>query len=152
MTDVIIDANILIHNDDQLSPYHEECVEIIEAGLSGRLELYIPDRALLRYYRILTSTTFRRRLNRARIIDNLEFYKNHPSINILYSTTNTYDYIFEIVSQRDVIGSQVDDTYILAMAMENSITNLVTYNTKDFYSSFGVRIITPKLLLANYKK
>jgi putative PIN family toxin of toxin-antitoxin system len=135
--DIILDTNVLHTGLYSSRGASYQILKLIE---KGKIKIFISTALLFEYEDILKRN--RRILKLVdsdieKILDNLSELSNHQKIYFLW---------------RPYLSDPKDD-HILELAVASETKTIVTYNIKDFkgINKFGVRAITPKILLEEIK-
>lgn len=137
---ILIDTNILIYADNKDSNWSNVCNAIIENSLKNKeIQLFIPQKVLLEYYRVSTSKV--KNLRVETVIENILFYIEN--FEILYDNAKTTEIMFEIALETNAKSGKIFDLNILALALQNKIDILYTVNIKNFPNVKGLKILLP---------
>jgi predicted nucleic acid-binding protein len=138
---ILLDTNILIYADNTDSNFSEICNAIIENNLPNRsVEIVIPQKVLIEYYRVSTSKAIN--LSPQKVIDNIQYYIEN--FEILYDNYDITQTLFELAMETNAKSGKIFDLNILALAIDNNIDHLITYNIKDFPKAQKLKVMTPE--------
>ncbi len=135
--DIILDTNVLYAGLYSSSGASYKALRLIE---EEKIKIGLSTALLFEYEDVLKRNEFILNLSVIeieQILDNLCKLSNHYKIYFLW---------------RPYLSDPKDD-HILELAVASGTKTIVTYNIKDFNGSnkFGVRVITPKMLLEELK-
>jgi len=143
MTKVLLDTNILIYSINKKSKFHTNTKYFLESLIDNGNEIYIPDKSLYEFYRVLSSKIFVKRLGvdgakqiwRAFAFN--EFFKIIYSEQTVLKTTNKLLDKFP--------NNCIFDLQIMACGLVNKVDTIYTKNLKNFPENNKIKIVNPTI-------
>ncbi|MFC2131177.1 type II toxin-antitoxin system VapC family toxin [Bacteroidota bacterium] len=137
----LIDTNLIVYALNKDSEFHKECLAIMSAALNGKLKAAIAEKSLYEFYAI---TTDKRRVEKpvsvkkaTEIIELLIGSK----IDILYSSPASISKTIELIRKYKVRKQDIFDYVLIGIMLASSITQIYTYNKKDFSRIKEIRVL-----------
>jgi len=126
---IILDTNVLLAATDTSRTSHVEAIKLLN---SNKYRLAIAPQMIREY---LVAATRPVPLNGLGLkvsdaIANLDEMRKH--IDLLAENQSTTSELVELLSQTDTSGKQVHDANVIAVALANNATKVVTDNISDF--------------------
>ncbi|MHB8587002.1 MAG: type II toxin-antitoxin system VapC family toxin [Thermoplasmatota archaeon] len=128
----LVDLNALAIYLTENHPGNPYISAAIDAGLDGQYRLFVPDYSPLRARWILTKAW---KVPKQNADEAIQDFLGHPRVGYLGASRTALLRAFELAKS---LGHDVYDTFYLAMALDHSITGLLTTDT-DF------RALAPKV-------
>ena len=73
----------------------------------------------------------------------VQSYIRSKQIRKIYSGAGVLDQVRRLFNQHPVSGVHIFDLFLVATMLENGVTRIYTYNTKDFDIFSEIEILTP---------
>lgn len=139
----LFDSNILIWAQDSESPHHQKAREIVELGLSKKINACLAHQNLLEFLSIVTNPKrLSKKLTLAKALKIIGSYSRY--FEVISPKSNTLN--LALVSIRDfkIRKARVFDAYLVATMLSNNVATLYTANEKDF-TKFAdkIKIVNP---------
>jgi predicted nucleic acid-binding protein len=143
---ILADTNILVYSIDTESVYHESSRKLVEAAREGKIKGAIFPQNLVEFYAVITSP--RRVQNPLDPKTAWEQVKTFRSIfEVMEPGEDTLDYLEKIILTHSIKGANIFDSLLVAMMQSRGISNICTYNTKDFEKYKDIKVKTPEEIL-----
>ncbi len=136
---ILVDTNILVYSTDSSSAHHAESVAYMKSNYTG---LVLCNQNVNEYIRVVTHAKFIQPLKTEEALKNIEAIKK-SFYSFVLPTDRTHKVFVELLKKYKVVANQVFDTYLVAIALSNSINSIVTFNGNDFDKFKEINIITP---------
>lgn len=137
MRRVFIDTNILIFATSSTSPFNVDARNMLKQFLLNGDELVINTQVLREYMCNMTEYQFD---TRDAIERNVERFQQ---MTVVSDGMNIFQRWLQLVQQFRVSGKAVYDCNIVATMIENGVTEILTYNVKDFARYHSLVTVLP---------
>ena len=139
---ILVDANILLYAEDQLSPHHEKACAWWDAQLSGPLPVCLCWTVLGAFIRIGTNPrVFERPLTRDQAIARGQSWMDQPCTRIVHPTERHWSVFQKMLIKGQAVANLVTDAHLAALAVEHGCELVST--DSDFSRFPGVRWRNP---------
>lgn len=136
----LLDTNILIYSLDKTSPFYQQAKEIIRLTFEQRIQGFVAQQNLIELVNVLIG--FYGISSKNALLDAKMFAYNSNLI-LIYPLATTFITFADFLDQTKKLKGDIFDIYLAATAWDNNITNILTVNTKDFYSLPKIAAINP---------
>ena len=142
MNSWLIDTNVLIYSYDQTQKLHPLSYALIENAIAGSVQVTLTQQNLLEFLAVVTNP---KRVEHPLTIDEafqkLAVYVS--SFPLICPTPKTF-FTFADLTSRYPAKGRIFDLYLAATALDNGITQICTWNVKDFDTITELSVNTPK--------
>lgn len=139
---ILVDANILLYAEDELSPQHRAAREWWDATLSGSSPVCLSWPVLDAFIRISTnSRIFRRPLSLNQAIARVQSWFDQPCVRLVSPTERHWVVFQQLLVSGQAIANLVPDAHLAALAIEYGCELASTDN--DFARFRGIRWKNP---------
>lgn len=117
---ILVDANILLHAEDGLSPLHEKARDWWDEKLSGTEAVCLCWTVISAFIRIGTNArVFRRPLSMDEACSRVESWLEQPCTQIVHATERHWEVFREMLGRGQAVGNLVTDAHLAALAVEH---------------------------------
>ena len=143
METIQLDTNIILRSSEPSHPTHEQAVKVVKSYLDRGGDLCLIPQNLIEFWNVATRPINRNGFGWTSAkthmaITNLEF---------MFTILSDSRWIFEewkkLVFEYSVMGKQVHDARIVAAMNVHGITNILSFNGKDFKRYPQITVIDP---------
>lgn len=136
---IVVDTNILTYAFDAASPQKEDCLNFLE---NNSQSIVLTHQVLNEYLRVVTHSKIQKSISIQKAAENVNVFLDR--FQVIYPNAATFNKSFEYLLKYKISGNAVFDVYLVATAVTNGITQLATYNVKDFqkFKDEGLDILT----------
>jgi toxin-antitoxin system PIN domain toxin len=139
---ILVDANILLYAEDQLSPSHEQARAWWDAQLSGASPVCLCWTVLGAFIRIGTNPrVFERPLSLEEAIARVESWLDQPCTRIITPTERHWVVYQQMLCDGKAVANLVTDAHLAALAVEHGCE--VVSTDSDFARFPGIRWRNP---------
>ena len=143
MTAFLIDTNVLLRLVDSRSAERGVAATIVERLKSNEIRLYVCAQVLAEFWAVATRPEAANGLGwppstAAEVMRGLR-----KQFAVLPDEPASLDAWFDIVERCQVRGKRAHDARIAALLVAHGIKQLLTFNTSDFPSSWGITAVHP---------
>jgi len=144
LTASLIDTNILVYANNENSPFHSKCKELVEKAVNGAIPAAVSIQNLIELYAVITDKKrVEHPLPPIKAKELLEFYKNNENIHVIVSTSETLTTITELIAKHKPKAQSIFDYLLVATMMDNNIHDIYTVNTDHFIPFSSIKAINP---------
>jgi toxin-antitoxin system PIN domain toxin len=124
---ILVDANILLYAEDQLSPQHESAREWWDAQLSGASPVCLCWSVLCAFIRIGTNPrVFERPMTLKQALSRVQSWLNQPCVRLIYPTERHWTVLQSLLIAGQALGNLVSDAHLGALAVQHGCTLMST--------------------------
>ena len=143
MADYLLDTNVLLRICDASSPAHATAVNAVAMLLSRGDRVHVTAQNLIEFWAVATRPADvngfgwdaqQTRLEVERILDFFLFLDDSPAI---------FSHWLALVTAHSISGKQVHDARLVAVMESYGVTDLLTFNTRDFSRYAGLTATDP---------
>ncbi len=117
---ILVDANILLYAEDQLSPRHRAVQEWWDGQLSGALPVCLCWTILCAFVRIGTNRrVFERPLSLEQAISRVQSWLSQPCIRLIHPTERHWQVLQQLLVDGQAVANLVTDAHLAALAIEH---------------------------------
>jgi len=117
---ILVDANLILYAEDQLSPHHEAAREWWDAQLSGASPVCLCWTVLCAFIRIGTSPrVFEHPLSLGQAISRVQGWLDQPCARIVYPTERHWAVLQQLLVGGQAVANLVTDAHVAALAIEH---------------------------------
>ena len=139
---ILVDANILLYAEDQLSSQHEIAREWWDAQLSGASPVCLCWSVLCAFIRIVTNPrVFERPLTMNQAIARVQSWLDQPCTRLIYPTERHWTVLQPLLIDGQALGNLVSDAHLAALAVQHGCELMSTDG--DFARFPKVKWINP---------
>ena len=140
---VTLDANVLLHASDAVSPRHARARELLETVAAGPELTYLFWPTIMAYLRIATHpAVFDRPLPARAAIDNVEALLSRPHVRAPGEQPAFWPRYRSVAADAAPTGNLVPDAHIVALMLENEVRTIWTHD-RDFRRFKGIDVRDP---------
>lgn len=139
---ILVDANILLYAEDQLSPCHKAACEWWDAQLSGALPVCLCWTVLGAFIRISTNPrVFENPLSLDQALSRVQSWLDQPCTRIIHPSNRHWTVFQKMLIKGQAVANLVTDAHLAALAMEHGC-ELISTDT-DFSRFPGIKWTNP---------
>ena len=117
---ILVDANLLLYAEDQLSPHHDVAREWWDAQLSGISPVCLCWTVLCAFIRISTNPrVFKHPLSLDQAILRVQGWLDQPCTRIVYPTERHWAVLQQLLVGGQAVANLVTDAHVAALAIEH---------------------------------
>ena len=117
---ILVDANLLLYAEDQLSPYHDVAREWWDAQLSDISPVCLCWTVLCAFIRISTNPrVFKHPLSLDQAILRVQGWLDQPCTRIVYPTERHWAVLQQLLVGGQAVANLVTDAHVAALAIEH---------------------------------
>jgi uncharacterized protein len=117
---ILVDANILLYAEDELSPQHHVAREWWDTQLSGSAKICLCWSVLCSFIRIGTNPrVFERPLTLKQAIGRVQSWLDQPCTRIIYPTDRHWAVLQEMLVDGQALANLVTDAHLAALAIQH---------------------------------
>ena len=117
---ILVDANLLLYAEDQLSPYHDAARKWWDAQLSGVSPVCLAWTVLCAFIRIGTNPrVFEHPLSLGQAISRVQSWLDQPCTRLIYPTERHWVVFKEMLTGGKAVANLVMDAHLAALAIEH---------------------------------
>ncbi len=137
---ILLDSNILIY---MLNPNCEQYTSAATFVDLNQHRLLVAQQSLAEYLRIALHPSHPIKLTVEQMDQNVSKWISAAQ-QVICPNPDTLDVFMRLIKKHQISGRTIFDTYLTATALTNGVSNLATFNAKDFqqFSSEGISIIS----------
>ena len=119
----LLDANLLLHAEDGLSPHHHVAREWLDQQLSGVAPVCLCWATLTAFLRIATNHRIMERpLTCAEASAKVSGWLSQPCVRLVQPTPLHWEILKKLMQEAGVTGNLVPDAHLAALAVEHNCT------------------------------
>lgn len=140
MTKLLLDTNLLFYVVDRTSIFHSLSIQFID---EVEADLYTTSKNISEF---LVSTTRGDdpTLTIRQAVDETKRFQKF--LTMLYPSQESFNELIRLLQQHEPKGKKIHDYEIAAIALANGITQIATFNEKDFTGITKLQVINPARL------
>jgi toxin-antitoxin system PIN domain toxin len=139
---ILVDANILLYAEDQLSPLHVQARTWWDAALSGSSPVCLCWRVLGAFIRIGTNPrVFEHPLSLDQSLSRVQSWLDQPCTRIVNPTERHWIVFQRMLREGQAVANLVNDAHLAALALEHGCEIVST--DSDFSRFSGIRWRNP---------
>jgi toxin-antitoxin system PIN domain toxin len=117
---ILVDANILLYAEDQLSPQHEIARGWWDARLSGAVAVCLTWTVLCAFIRIGTNPrVFEQPLTLKQASGRVQSWLDQPCVRVIYPTERHWIVLQQMLIDGQALANLVTDAHLAALAIEH---------------------------------
>lgn len=117
---ILVDANILLYAEDQLSPQHERARTWWDGQLSGADAVCLCWTVLCAFIRIGTNPRmFEHPLTLKQAISRVQSWLDQPCARLIYPTERHWTVLQSLLTEGQALGNLVCDAHLAALALQH---------------------------------
>ena len=141
---VLLDTNLLIYACNTASPFHKKAKEIKEQAVDGKIKTAIALQSLSEYLAVTTSSRrVEKPLSVVEAVDDVRHFLEASQIRKLPITEITAKHLSTLVNKYRIKAQTIFDAQIVAVMLENEISEIWTANDGDFSIFKGISVVNP---------
>lgn len=138
---VVLDTNVLIYAMNAEAPMHKRARTFYDQASAGKIRAYLAPQVLFEYFSAITHPSMTPApIPPREALD--EIRQLASSFPVLPAPTNLLSRVFTLLAQTGFSGRHIHDIHLAAMALENGITRICTFDTR-FQNIPGMIQVTP---------
>jgi len=139
---ILVDANILLYAEDQLSPHHTVALAWWDAQLSGTSPVCLCWTVLGAFIRIGTNPrVFNRPLSLEQALSRIQSWLDQPCARIVHPTKRHWTVFQQLLREGQAVANLVTDAHLAAIAIEHGCELIST--DSDFSRFSGLKWRNP---------
>ena len=139
---ILVDANILLYAEDQLSPHHDKARTWWDATLSGAFPVCLCWTVLGAFIRIGTNPrVFEHPLSIDQAMTRVQSWLDQPCTRIVNPTERHWTVLQKMLRQGQAVANLVTDAHLAALSVEHGCELIST--DSDFSRFPGIRWRNP---------
>ncbi len=139
---ILVDANILLYAEDELSPHHDKARAWWDAALSGISPVCLCWTVLGAFIRIGTNPrVFEQPLSLDQAMSRVQSWMNQPCTRIVNPTERHWAVFQQMLRQGQAVANLVTDAHLAALAIEHGCELIST--DSDFSRFTGIKWRNP---------
>ena len=139
---ILVDANILLYAEDQLSPHHAAAYAWWDEQLSGTAPVCLCWTVLNAFFRIATNPrVFERPLSLDQAISRVQSWLDQPCTRLVQPTQRHWAVLRKLLAEGQAVANLVTDAHLAALAIEHGCDLIST--DSDFSRFPGVKWRNP---------
>lgn len=139
---VAIDTNILLRAADQKNMEHTVAKTALAYLRDQKIPIALAPQVLFEYYVVLTRARAKSGFGYTAEKASLVLEELRQTCTFLADPPNLFERWLTLIKQHQVLGSRAHDVRLTAWMLELGITQLISFNTKDF-SPMPIQVIHP---------
>jgi predicted nucleic acid-binding protein len=139
----LVDTNVLLRLADANSPEHAVAEAAIEQLIARGETLYITMQVLIEFWAVATRPEPANGLGWPAAATAEAIRSLRGQFPMLNETPDLLDRWLELVDQFQVLGKHTHDARLAALLLVNGVGRLLTFNTSDFPSAWGLEAVSP---------
>ena len=140
----LVDTNVLIYAFSKESDYYKVCRELLNSAQEGKLSLCVAPQVVAEFFAIATdprrTTAPQKPQETADVIDQLLAMPGMVLLSLPVDVVNRWT---TLIRQHPVTGSDIFDVQLVATMLGNGVSQIYTYNRKDFEKFSEIDVLTP---------
>jgi uncharacterized protein len=117
---ILVDANVLLYAEDELSPRHDVAREWWDTQLSGTLPVCLCWTVLCAFIRIGTNPrVFEHPLSLDQAISRVQSWLNQPCTRLIHPTERHWQVLQQVLVDGQAVANLVTDAHLAALAIEH---------------------------------
>ena len=141
---VLLDTNLLIYACNTASPFHKKAKEIKEQAVDGKIKTAIALQSLSEYLAVTTSSRrVEKPLSVVEAVDDVRHFLEASQIRKLPITEITAKHLSTLVNKYRIKAQTIFDAQIVAVMLENEMSEIWTANDGDFSIFKGISVVNP---------
>ena len=144
---ILLDANILVYSINERAPQNTPAVHLIVAAQERRFPAVLVPQTILEFIATVT--------NPRRVSDPLSFAAVRETIDLLLDKvpvlpveSSALSRLADLLDSYPRTGSRIYDLFLVAQMQTHGISQICTYNVRDFSGLPGIEALTPDHVLA----
>ncbi|MBA2389367.1 MAG: PIN domain-containing protein [Geodermatophilaceae bacterium] len=139
---MLLDANLLLFADDELSPFHERARDWLTESLNGEARIGLPWHSSLAYLRLRTNPRiYRSPLSGPDACRRVRRWLAAPAAWVPAPTDRHADVLVRLIERYHLSGNAIPDAHLAALAIEHGLA--IASADTDFARFEDVRWINP---------
>ncbi len=140
----LLDANVLIYAEQDMSPHYDASKSLRDRALTGEISACVSPQVLNEFFAVVTN---RHRVDEPltvpEAIDQIRKYYRAKRLVKIYPGPTIIERMLALLETHPVSGRDIHDLHLIATMLENGVTKVYTFNTKDFTPFSEIEILTP---------
>lgn len=139
---ILVDANVLLYAEDQLSPHHDKARAWWDEKLSGVMPVCLCWTVLGAFIRIGTNArVFTNPLSLDQAVSRVQSWLDQPCVRLVHPTERHWIIFRKMLKEGQAVANLVTDAHLAALAMEHGCELIST--DSDFSRFPGLRWRNP---------
>lgn len=131
---ILVDANLLLYGEDELSPQHLAAREWWDSQLAGDSPVCLCWTVINAFLRIGTnSRVYHRPLSIDEAVTRVQSWFAQPCVRLVIPTKNHWEIFSDLIIEGQAVANLVSDAHLAALAIEHGCT---LYSTDSDFSRF----------------
>ena len=140
----LLDSNILVYADQKEQPQYKAAKSLRDHALTGKITACISPQVINEFYAVSTNP---RRVSAPLTVqeatDQIRRYAESEDLALIHPGPGIVGRALSLMENHPVSGSDIYDLYMVATMLENGITRICTFNTRDFAPFSEIEVLTP---------
>ena len=131
---ILVDANLLLYAEDNLSEHHETARDWWDERLSGAVPVCLCWPVLNAFIRIGTNSRLHQRpLTLKESCERIQSWFEQPCVRLIHPTDHHWALFQKLLKEGNAVGNLVSDAHLAALAVEH---NCVLHSTDSYFARF----------------
>ncbi len=140
----LLDTNVLIYAEQDMSPHYEASKSLRDRALTGEVPACVSPQVLNEFFAVVTNPhRVDDPLTVQEAIDQMRKYYQAKRLVKIYSGPTIIERELALLESHPVSGADIHDLHLVATMLENGVTRIYTFNTKDFVPFSEIEVLTP---------
>ena len=138
-----VDTNVLLRLADQGSPEHPAASNALASLLGQNVPVLITAQVLVEFWAVATRPEQSNGLGWTTALAATAIRALRDQFPLLDDTPEVLDRWLELVDRCQVSGKRTHDARLAALVLTHDVKNLLTFNTADFPTAWGIKAVHP---------
>ena len=140
----LLDSNVLIYADQELSPFHIQAKDLRDRGARGEIPVCVCPQVLLEFFAVVTNPKrVTHPLPPEEAMEEVRKYLQARNILKIYPGEDIVEKIAELSRRHSVSGPRIFDLKLVATMLSNGVRRLYTYNEEHFKDFEEIEVVVP---------
>lgn len=137
---ILLDTNIWVYYFDKDSLFHKNSHDLIKTALENNFSIYLTSQILRELLSVLThKSKVQNPLIPAKAIKKIKYLLNY--FPLVQESDSSFVFFLSLVQKYNIHGLAIHDINIVATALDNNISTIVTNNVCDFKKVKELKIL-----------
>jgi predicted nucleic acid-binding protein len=139
----LLDTNILLRTSQPASPQHADAIRSTAALIQAGRIFCISSQAIYEFLAVATKPQTENGLGMTQSVADSHLANLLASIEIIFDSPAVAAELRRLVLAHQVSGKKVHDARMVAAMNVHNVTEILTFNTKDFTRYPGITVLSP---------